>query len=40
MQGTVSHVVEVLDEAYAAGKGTSAAAEGLAAPPETGKDTA
>jgi glycolate oxidase iron-sulfur subunit len=40
MQGTVSHVVEVLDEAYAARKATPAAVEGLTAPPETGKDTA
>ena len=33
LRGTVAHVVEVLDEAYAAGKTTPVAAEGAAPPP-------
>jgi len=35
LQGTVAHVVDVLDEAYAAGKTAPAAAKGAAPPPAT-----
>jgi glycolate oxidase iron-sulfur subunit len=40
LQGTVSHVVEVLDEAYAAGKAAPLVSEGIAPPAEPEEESA
>jgi glycolate oxidase iron-sulfur subunit len=40
LRGTVAHVIEVLDEAYAAGKTTPVAAEGAAPPPAAKREPA
>jgi Fe-S oxidoreductase len=40
LEGTVAHVVEVLDEAYAAGSAPRAAVEGAAPPARPGKESA